>query len=74
MSEHLEHDEHELSSSSACAHHHKQREPPSPAETLASMRAGRMHLSDEVLEHLAGQEVASGAAVGVGSLPASAAI
>ena len=33
------------------------------------MRAGRTHLSDEVLEHLAGQVVASGAAVAVGSVP-----
>ena len=41
---------------------------------LRSTRAGRTHLSDEVLEHLAGQEVASGAAVGVGSVPASTAI
>ena len=74
VSEHLDEEQRELSSSSACARHHNQREPPAPSRTLASKRAGRTHLSDEVLEHLAGQEVASGVAVGVGSLPASAAI
>ena len=74
ISEHLEQGQLELSSPSACASHHTQRECPAPSRTLASTRAGRTHLLDEVLEHLAGQVAANGAAVGVGSLPASAAI
>ena len=74
ISEQLEHDQLTLSSLSTCARNHNQRETRAPVRTLASTRAGRTHLSDEVLEHLAGQEVASGAAVGVGSVPASTAI